>query len=228
MHTSWTVWCHATPHSPVVVMAPPPPAPVVPLVHVTSLLLARAEREARSLCPSSWPATLAWVCACLRHDSTGEVAGLLEVEVMWSRPSLDKSWGEAERSRRKGNSCYSQGRLEEALEAYTRALALAPPSGGQVALLLANRALVLLEQGIPGAALEQLLLAEQEGYPGVLEYKLLARRGVCLARLGRAGEAEVGRQGGRGDFSCRSVSGGLRKWWRGWKRMTGRQPGRWC
>ena len=62
----------------------------------------------------------------------------------------------------------------------------------QVALLLANRALVLLDQGLPSLALAQCDLALAHGYPGARRYKLLARKALCLARLGREGEAEQG------------------------------------
>jgi tetratricopeptide (TPR) repeat protein len=163
---------------------------VVPLAETTHLLLARAGAEGRALAPARWEDTLRWAWAALASDS-GESGRLLRVEELWPRPGLDKSWGEAERSRRTATRAYAEGRLGPALAAYSRALALAPPAGGQVPLLLANRALVLLEQGAPGRALEELRLAEEAGYPAARRHKLLARRAVCLATLGRAGEAEV-------------------------------------
>ena len=87
--------------------------------------------------------------------------------------------------RKLGAARYSQRQLPAAMAAYNKALSLAPPKGGQLAGLFANRALILLEQGAPGQALGQLKLAEMEGYPAKKKYKLLARKAVCLARLGQ-------------------------------------------
>ena len=106
------------------------------------------------------------------------------------QPSLEKSWGEAERMRKLGAARYSKRQLPAAMAAYNKALSLAPPKGGQLAGLFANRALILLEQGAPGQALGQLKLAEMEGYPAKKKYKLLARKAVCLARLGQREEAK--------------------------------------
>ena len=92
--------------------------------------------------------------------------------------------------RKLGAARYSQRQLPAAMAAYNKALSLAPPKGGQLAGLFANRALILLEQGAPGQALGQLKLAEMEGYPAKKKYKLLARKAVCLARLGQREEAK--------------------------------------
>ena len=68
-------------------------------------------------------------------------------------------------------------------------LLLVSPGPPQSALLLANRGQVLLELGQPKAALDQLELADEEGYPEELRPKLLGKMAVALARKGRGTEA---------------------------------------
>ena len=163
---------------------------VIPLAAAATELLARAKEEGKLLREENWEETLAWAHTSLSSSWGWSGPGLTQVEQLWTRASLEKSWGEAERVRKLAGQRYSERKLAAALALYNKAVALAPPKGGQLAVLFANRALILLEQGAPGQALGQLQLAELEGYPSDKSFKLLARRAVCLARLGRSEEAE--------------------------------------
>ena len=163
---------------------------VIPLAAAATELLGRAEEESKVLREENWEETLTWAHTSLSSSWGWSGPGLTQVEQLWTRPSLEKSWGEAERVRKLAGQRYSERKLAEALALYNKAVSLAPPKGGQLAMLFANRALILLEQGAPGQALGQLQLAELEGYPSEKSYKLLARRAVCLARLGQSEEAE--------------------------------------
>ena len=163
---------------------------VIPLAAAATELLGRAEEEGRLLREENWEETLAWAHTYLSSSWGWSGPGLTQVDQLWTRPSLDKSWGEAERVRKLAGQRYCERKLAAALAFYNKAVALAPPKGGQLAMLFANRALILLEQGAPGQALGQLQLAELEGYPLDKRYKLLARRAVCLERLGQSKEAD--------------------------------------
>ena len=163
---------------------------VIPLAAAATEIIGRAEEEGKVLREENWEETLAWAHTTLSTSWGWSGPGITQVEELWARPSLEKSWGEAERIRKLASQRYSERKLAAALALYNKALALAPPKGGQLALLFANRALILLEQGAAGQALGQLQLAELEGYPTNRRYKLLARRAVCLARLGSSEEAE--------------------------------------
>ena len=163
---------------------------VIPLAAAATELLGKAEEEGKVLSEENWEETLAWAHTSLSSSWGWSGPGLTQVEQLWTRASLEKSWGEAERVRKLAGQRYSERKLAAALALYNKAVALAPSKGGQLGLLFANRALILLEQGAPGQALGQLQLAEMEGYPADKSFKLLARRAVCLTRLGRKEEAE--------------------------------------
>ena len=106
-----------------------------------------------------------------------------------------KSYPEAERQRKIGNSKYSSGDLAGALQCYNKGLSVLPHNIKDTTkniqpLLLANRALVLHRQGYSKLALKDIQLAIQSGYPDKLLYKLHVRQAQCFSALGQAKVAE--------------------------------------
>ena len=83
-----------------------------------------------------------------------------------------------------------QGRRDEqALEKYTRSVAVAPPDGDCLAVAFANRSAVALRTGEYASCVRDVDRALGAGYPARLRYKLHERRARALLRLCRGGEA---------------------------------------
>ena len=100
-----------------------------------------------------------------------------------------KSWGEAERLRKIGNTKYAKCLPLEALKAYNEALSFLPaktkPGDTLLALLLANRSLVLHQLGQHRAALHDMKRSLESGYPQSSAYKLYSRQASCFSSLGQ-------------------------------------------
>ena len=119
-----------------------------------------------------------------------DLKDILDVGKLWEKPSLRKSWADAERLRKIGNSRYAKGLLMEALNIYNEALCFLPPSMKDPSkdiypLIIANRSLVLYEMGSYKLALMDIKLAQDSNYPPQLLYKLKVRQAACFQALGQ-------------------------------------------
>ena len=124
-------------------------------------------------------------------NEENELKDCFSCESLWDRPSLRcdilhnihiiliniisrKSWAEAERLRKIGNSKYAKCLLVESLKTYNQALSFLPgnmKTGEKniLALLLANRSLVLHQLGHHKAALHDIKRSLEAGYPDRLD-----------------------------------------------------------
>ena len=114
-----------------------------------------------------------------------DLKDVFDVEKLWKKPSLRKSWADAERLRKIGNSKYAKGMLTEALNLYNEALCFLPPKikNSEVdiyPLIIANRSMVLYEMGSYKLSLKDIKLAQESSYPQHLLYKLKVRQGACF------------------------------------------------
>ena len=119
-----------------------------------------------------------------------DMKDIFNVDMLWDKPSKRKSWADAERLRKIGNTKYAKGLLMEALCLYNDALCFLPsdtkdPSKDIFPLIVANRSLVLYEMGSYKPALHDIKLAQDVGYPQNLLYKLQVRQAACFWALGQ-------------------------------------------
>ena len=119
-----------------------------------------------------------------------DMKDILNLDLLWDKPSKRKSWADAERLRKIGNTKYAKGLLMEALCLYNDALCFLPPnmkdpSKDIFPLIVANRSLVLYEIGSYKPALQDIKLAQDSGYPQNLLYKLQVRQAACFWALGQ-------------------------------------------
>jgi tetratricopeptide (TPR) repeat protein len=119
-----------------------------------------------------------------------DMKDIFNLDMLWDKPSKRKSWADAERLRKIGNTKYAKGLLMEALCLYNDALCFLPldmkdPSKDIFPLIVANRSLVLYEIGSYKPALQDIKLAQDSGYPQNLLYKLQVRQAACFWALGK-------------------------------------------
>ena len=120
-----------------------------------------------------------------------DMKDIFNLDMLWDKPSKRKSWADAERLRKIGNTKYAKGLLMEALCLYNDALCFLPPdmkdpSKNIFPLIVANRSLVLYEMGSYKPALQDIKLAQDSGYPQNLLYKLQVRQAACFWALCQA------------------------------------------
>ena len=94
-------------------------------------------------------------------SATDDLKDSLDIDNLWEKTSLRKSWAESERMRKIGNSKYAKGDLVGALNSYNEALSYLPhdikdKSKDLYPTLIANRSLVLHKLGYHAAALKDI------------------------------------------------------------------------
>lgn len=105
--------------------------------------------------------------------------------------SLQKSTEGSVNARAEGNKLFQKKLLGKALEEYTQSIFLAPGSEKKTtALAYANRSAVLFHLHEYDLCLRDIKAALDNGYPDDSIYKLVDRKGRCLAFLGRKDEAQ--------------------------------------
>merc|ERR1719500_2731802 len=102
-----------------------------------------------------------------------------------------KKGGEASKLRDAGNAKFAAKQDADSIKLYTQSLIESPETGPEISLALANRSAVLYRLRKYREAVEDIALALRYRYPKNLQYKILQRRGQCLAALGRQAEAEA-------------------------------------
>ena len=93
--------------------------------------------------------------------ATDDLKDSLNIDNLWEKKSLRKSWSEAERMRKIGNSKYAKDELLPALSSYNEALSYLPfdikdKNKDLYPTLIANRSLVLHKLGYHTAALKDI------------------------------------------------------------------------
>ena len=167
---------------------------VIPLSHITTYILENDKNANNQLQGLSFEDRIQFIWRAVNEDE--ELREALDIENLWERRSLRKSWAEAERLKKIGNSKYSGGKWSEALGCYNAALSFLPPDirdpvKNIMPQLRANRGLVLHQLGHHAAALRDIKAALDSGYPEHVRYKLYARQAACFTSLGQEKVAEV-------------------------------------
>ena len=105
----------------------------------------------------------------------------------FAEPDYGKSEGDSRRFREQGNNFFKVGKDEEAIEKFNKAVMKGPVNenkkGRDFSLALANRSAALMRIGLLEAALEDVDLALESGYPKDLRYKLFERKIKLSANL---------------------------------------------
>ena len=122
-----------------------------------------------------------------------------KMQLMWSAPVLQKfmkdfsepdyckSEGDSRRFRERGNNLFKVGKDVEAIDMFNIAIMKGPVNekmkGRDLSLAVANRSAALMRLGHLEAALEDVDLALDSGYPRDMRYKLLDRKIKLAANL---------------------------------------------
>ena len=167
---------------------------VIPLGHITTYILENDKNGNNQLEGLDFEGRIKFIWRALNEDE--ELREALDIENLWERESLRKSWGEAERLRKIGNSKYAGGQWREALGCYNEALSFLPhdikdPAKNIMPQLRANRAIALHQLGHNSDALRDIRAALDGGYPEHARYKLYARQAACFSCLGQEKVAQV-------------------------------------
>ena len=167
---------------------------IIPLGYITTYILENDKNGNNQLQGLNFEDRIKFIWRALNDEE--ELQEALDIEKLWERRSLRKSWAEAERLRKIGNSKYSGGQWTEALSCYNTALSFLPqdikdPVKNILPQLRANRALALHQLGHHQAALRDIKAALEGGYPEHARYKLYARQAACFRCLGQEKVAEV-------------------------------------
>ena len=83
---------------------------VIPISHITTFILENDKNSENQLPGLGLSERIQHIWRVLNEDE--ELREALDIEKMWERKSLRKSWAEAERLRKIGNSKYAGGRGE--------------------------------------------------------------------------------------------------------------------
>jgi len=94
------------------------------------------------------------------------------------------------RAREEGNRQFQEGHYQAALLQYSTAVAFADQSKPDYSLALANRSAALQRLNKQNKSVEDIDAAVDAGYPKDKLYKIIERKGQCLAELGKFGLAE--------------------------------------
>ena len=97
---------------------------VIPLSHITTYILENDKNGNNQLLGLDFEDRIRFIWRALNDED--ELQEALDIEKLWERRSLRKSWAEAERLRKVGNSKYSGGQWAEALSCYNKALSFLP------------------------------------------------------------------------------------------------------
>ena len=95
---------------------------VIPLGHITTYILENDKNGNNQLEGLDFEGRIKFIWKALNADE--ELREVLDIENLWERQSLRKSWAEAERLRKIRNSNYAGGQWREALGCYNEALSL--------------------------------------------------------------------------------------------------------
>ena len=139
----------------------------------------------QDLCGKGVEEKLQWL---MRHE---ELTKILSTKIS---PSKVKSDTQSESSRNEGNKLFQAGRFKDAIFKFSAAALVATfeenrTDGTKIskafALALANRSLSLLKLNQYEAAINDVDLALDSGYPKENAHKLLERKAKCLIHLGK-------------------------------------------
>ena len=97
---------------------------IIPLGHITTYIIENDKNGSNQLEKLDFEDRIKFIWRVLNEDE--ELREALDIEKLWERRSLRKSWAEAERLRKIGNSKYAGGKWTEALGCYNAALSFLP------------------------------------------------------------------------------------------------------